>query len=60
MDWRVCCGMECGTLCDGSGGGVVRDVVIKWWDVECGGAVLCDVAWNVSYVKHGSGMWNWV
>ena len=36
-----------------SGGSVVRD---KWWDLECG-VLMCDVE---RYVKHGSGMWNWV
>ena len=29
----------------------------KWWDVECGGVLMLDVE---CYVKHVSGMWNWV
>ena len=47
--------MGCDSAICGSGGGVTRDV--KWWDVECGGVLTCDVE---CYVKHGSGMWNWV
>ncbi len=36
------------------GSGVMRDMISGGTDVEC---VLCDVE---CYVKHGSGMWNWV
>ena len=37
---------------------VVVEVVLcdKWWDVESGGVLMCDVE---CYVKHGSGEWNW-
>ena len=35
----------------------MRDVRGKWWDVECGGVLMCDVD---RYAKHGSEMWNWV
>ena len=37
---------------------VVVDATTEWWNLECGGVPMCDVAWIV-YVKHASWMWNW-
>ena len=35
-------GLRYGTI-RGSGGGVTRDVMCKWWDVDSGGVLM----WNV-------------
>ena len=53
MDWCVCCGMECGTLCDVQRGRV-RTV---GWNVErC--AMWNDVVWAVGWNVERCVTWN--